>query len=359
MTDCVIVGGGLIGMLTALELVQTGQDITLVERGSLGNESSWAGGGILSPLYPWRHPDAITRLAVWSQQYYPGLSRTLLAETGIDPEWIQSGLLILDSEEQDQAAQWASRHNMHIELLDREAIVKSEPEMDRHLEKAILMSDLAQVRNPRLLKALRQSLLNQGVTILEQTEAVALNQKNDRISGVQTVMNKISAGRVVITAGAWSGLILKDSGINVDVFPVRGQMLLYQTKPGLVSHILVHEGHYMIPRRDGHILVGSTVENTGFDKSTTEQAAIELKQLAVSLVPELGNHDIKHHWAGLRPGTTTGIPYIGAHPSIEGLYVNTGHFRNGVLLGPASARLLADIMLDRPLSLDVSPYALM
>ena len=357
MTDCVIVGGGLIGMLTARELVQAGLDITLVERDRLGGESSWAGGGILSPLYPWRHPDAISDLAAWSQQQYPRLCEELNEATDIDPEWTSSGLLILDCEERDQAVQWANSHDMHIELLDRNAIVQSEPQLEGSFDAAMLMPELAQVRNPRLISALNQDLVKRGVTMMEYTEVVSLIEDGGRMTGVETSSGNIRAGQVVIAAGAWSGVILKALGIMQDVTPVRGQMLLYQTTPGLVSHIIVSRGYYMIPRRDGHVLVGSTVEYEGFDKSTTGQVAQELRQLAVSLVPALDHYEVKRHWSGLRPGTTTGIPYIGTHPSIEGLYVNTGHFRNGVLLAPASARLLADIMLERPLLFDAAPYA--
>jgi glycine oxidase len=345
-------------MLTARELVQAGLDITLIERGILGGESSWAGGGILSPLYPWRHPNPISDLAAWSRRQYPQLCEELKETTGVDPEWTPSGLLILDCEERDQAVQWAGRHHMRIELLDRKILRQSEPQLDESFEKAILMPEPAQVRNPRLITALGQDLIQRGVTVMEHTGVTSLLEEDGRVTGVATSAGKISAGQTVITAGAWSGAILRALDIARDVVPVRGQMLLYQTMPRLISHIIVSRGYYMIPRRDGHVLVGSTVEHEGFDKSTTEQAAEELKQLAVTLVPAMDNYEVKRHWAGLRPGTATDMPYIGAHPSITGLYVNTGHFRNGVLLAPASARLMADIMLERLLSFDAAPYAL-
>lgn len=358
MTDCLIIGGGLIGMFTARELAQAGLDVTLMERGVLGGESSWAGGGILSPLYPWRYPDAVNHLATWSQRQYPYLSQTLFAQTGIDPEWTPSGLLILDMDDQDEAMRWAGQNHAQIERLDHPALGQAEARLDHHFDTAMLMAEVAQIRNPRLIAALRQDLIKRGVMIIEHAEAKALLTKNGRIMGIASASGEITAESVVIANGAWSGDLLKASGITLDVVPVRGQMLLYKTTPGLISHIMVSGGRYLIPRRDGHVLVGSTVEYAGFDKSTTAQAADELRQFAVALAPDLEGCDIRQHWAGLRPGTTTGIPFVGAHPLIKGLYVNTGHFRNGVLLGPASARLLADIMLGRPPLLDPAPYAL-
>ena len=358
MADCLIIGGGLIGMLTARELAQEGLDVTVMERGVLGRESSWAGGGILFPLYPWRYPDAVTRLAAWSQRQYPYLSQTLFAQTGIDPEWTPSGLLILDLDDRDEAMRWAGQHHVQIERLDPPLLRQAEPRLNQHFAAALLLSEVAQIRNPRLIAALRQDLIKRGVMIIEQAEAKALLTNNGRITGIASASGEIAAGSVVIAGGAWSGDFLKASGITLDVIPVRGQMLLYKTIPGLISHIMVSAGRYLIPRRDGHVLVGSTVEYAGFDKSTTAQAVEELRQFAVALVPDLDGCDIEKHWAGLRPGTTTGIPFIGLHPLIKGLYVNTGHYRNGVLLGPASARLLADIMLGRPPLLDPAPYAL-
>jgi glycine oxidase len=358
MTDCVIVGGGVIGMLTARELAMKGMDITLLERGMLGQESSWAGGGILSPLYPWRHPAAFSGLAIWSQQHYPELCEELMEATGIDPEWIRSGLLILDMDEHLEAITWTDRFDAQMVVLDREAILQIEPHLADGFNAAILMTEMAQVRNPRLIMALGEDLRKRGIKVKEHTEVTALDKQDSCIGGVYTSSGRIATGQVVVAGGAWSSMLLKEFGIAGDVAPVRGQMLLYDAAPGMVSHIIVSRGYYIIPRRDGHVLVGSTVEHAGFDKSTTVQAATELKQLAVSLIPELERCEIKRHWAGLRPSTATDMPYIGAHPGIEGLYVNTGHYRNGLLLAPASARLMADIITGCQPIFEVAPYSL-
>jgi glycine oxidase len=360
VTDFIIAGGGLIGLLTARELRQAGAHVTVVERGATGQESSWAGGGILSPLYPWRCPGAVTALVRWSQGHYPLLAHTLADETGLDVEWLQNGLMVLDVDEQTQALAWARQSGAKLNLLNRIEMLQHEPQLGASaVAEALWLPDVAQVRNPRLLKALRHSVLASGVRLKEQAEITGLIVDGDHVAGVETASERIMASKVVVTAGAWSDNLLRFYG---EIMPVRGQMILFRAAPGLVSRIVVHNDHYVIPRRDGRVLAGSTVEYAGFDKSTTPQALIALRQAAVALVPTLAECEIEHHWAGLRPGTAqarNGVPYIGEHPRVRGLYVNTGHFRNGVVMAPASARLLADIIVGRAPIIDPMPYQIM
>lgn len=359
VTDFIIAGGGLIGLLTARELRQVGANVTVVERGRTGQESSWAGGGILSPLYPWRGSEAVTALVGWSQGHYPLLARTLIDETGLDVEWIQNGLLVLDANEPASALVWASHSGVRLNLINHAEILQHEPQLAATVDKALWLPEVAQIRNPRLLKALRQSLLASGVVIKEHTEIKRLIASGGCIKGVETTSGLMTASKVVVTAGAWSDNLLKKLGFHVKILPVRGQMIVFRAAPSLVSCIVVDKDRYVIPRRDGRILAGSTVEYAGFDKSITSHALIELRQAAVALVPALADCEIEHHWAGLRPGsveTRGGVPYIGEHPQVQGLFVNTGHFRNGVVMAPASARLLADIIFERSPIVHPAPY---
>ncbi|MHB1241355.1 MAG: glycine oxidase ThiO [Gammaproteobacteria bacterium] len=355
--DCLVIGGGLMGLLTALELRDAGLSVTLLERGAAGREASWAGGGILSPLYPWRQPDAITRLSSWSQRAYPHLAETVVERGDVDPEWTRSGLLTLGAEDHDTARDWAARGGTCLEHTDARAVTELVPGLGDP-GPGLWLPEVAQIRNPRLARGLRATLLAAGVTLIEDCAVHEVQARGRKVAGVVTARGKFPAGRVVVAAGAWSAGLLAPLGFPLAVEPVRGQMILFRAAPGLVSPIVLRRGHYIIPRRDGRILAGSTLEHAGFDKATTPEAERTLHAAALALLPALAEVPVERHWAGLRPGSPAGIPFIGEHPDIQGLYVNSGHYRNGVVLAPASARLLSELILEITPIIDPAPYRL-
>ena len=358
MADVIIIGGGLIGMMTARELHQAGAEVLLLERGQLGGESSWAGGGILSPLYPWRYPDAVNVLARKSQQMYEQIAQQLLEESSIDPEYQHSGLLILVQDDTDQARHWAQQWQMDLHCLHSVNDVQHcEPALHDAFEAALWLPDICQMRNPRLVKALRGSLDRRHIQYREQTEVTNLRIKDQRITGVQTASGEYAADKVLIAGGAWSARILSEAGRQPDIAPVKGQMIIFKGEAGVVQRIVLNRSRYLIPRRDGRILAGSTLEFTQFEKQTSREAKQELIAAAVEMVPALKNYSVEHHWAGLRPGSPQGVPYICEHPEIHSLYINAGHYRNGVILGAASCRLMADIMVGRSPEIDPQAYA--
>lgn len=347
MTDCIVIGAGLIGMLTARELVNAGLKVVVLDRQQPGRESSWAGGGILSPLYPWQYADAVNELASWSQQHYPGLCQQLLEQSGVDPQWTKTGLLIADIEAPDLLGSWQQRFSVELERVTAQQVHAIEPELGINITDAAWLPHVAQVRNPRMVQALRTSLELAGVEFHAECPAQAWVLDGGRVSAVKTPRGNLSANAYIVASGAWSGELLAATGLQLPVEPVRGQMLLFNGPPGLVRTITLYKSRYVIPRRDGRVLVGSTIEHVGFDKQTTEAARNDLKASAYELIPALARQVIEQHWSGLRPGSPEGIPAIGPHPSLENLFINAGHFRNGVVLGPASARLVADHVLRR------------
>lgn len=283
MTDIRIVGGGVIGLATAWELVQRGARVEVFDAPAGTRQASWAGGGILSDLPPGSADVRLRALLDDSLARYPAWCETLREASGIDPQYWRCGAYVDGG--------WHA--------------------------------DIAQVRNPRLLKALQQALRLRGVAIHERAAAVD--------ASVVTV----------IAAGAWSAQLLPP----LPVQPVKGEMLLYRAAPGLLNHIVLDGDFYLVPRRDGRILAGSTVEDSGFDVQPTAAARTLLHRKACALLPALASMSIENHWVGLRPGSPQGLPIIGKVKGVANLYCNTGHFRLGITLAPASAARLADALI--------------
>lgn len=345
--------------MTTLQLADAGHQVTVIERGVCGRESSWAGGGIVSPLYPWRYSAAVSRLASWSEGAYPELAYRLLEETRIDPEYRQKGLLYLRVDDEERALQWARQVGKPLSRVGSEVIYAKEPAACPGVDQALWMPTLGSIRNPRLMQALRARLDNMpGVSILEGCDVTAMVSERQRVVAIETSQGRVAADQVVICGGAWSAQLLEMAGVQLPVRPVKGQMLLFKARPGLVERVVLMDGRYVIPRADGRVLAGSTLEEAGFDKQTDDQARESLRASACAIIPALADYEIEHHWAGLRPGSPDGVPFIGRAPGWDNLHVNAGQYRNGLVLAPASTRLLVDLLLDRPTIIDPAPYSL-
>lgn len=362
--DFVIVGAGINGLLLARNMANAGAQVLLLDQAQPGQESSWAGGGIISPLYPWRYPAAITALASWAQDYYPGLAEDLAAETGIDVQCRASGLLMLDAEDSEEAIVWAQRFGRRVQQLEKREIYQREPDLAAGFAAGLWMPQIANVRNPRLCRALLASLeSSKRVEIKSHCQLLGFERRNGRLTALK--LRDLKSGRdqqltapgVIITAGAWSGRLAAAAGLKLDVHPVKGQMLLYKFPAPPVASIVLTAGRYLIPRQDGHLLVGSTLEYAGFDKQASDQAADSLKQSARAMLPKLADMEPLGHWAGLRPGSGDGIPLIGRLPGFDNLYINAGQFRNGLVLAPASAELMKNLLLGETPIVDPQPYA--
>ena len=357
--DISFIGGGVTGLLSARLFSMAGANVTLIDKNEIGQESSWAGGGILLPLYPWRQAEAISQLVIPSIAAYPKLAQTLVAATGLDPEYIVSGLLMTELADLNKAQEWCHRH-----AIDATTTLAEQPQGFAHKKnQSLYLPGIAQARNPRLLKSLKQELIQRGVKIIEHCDIEKVSLKNNQITTIASKTEEFAVKQLVITAGAWTAKLWSQLlGVHAknqpDIFPVKGQMVILDAPINTLDTMVLENDHYLIPRRDGKILCGSTVESAGFEKHTSEQAKQSLATFARELLPALQSAPIVHHWAGLRPGTAQGIPYIDKHPEINNLAISAGHFRNGFAMGPASAQLLYEIITQQATTLDATPYQL-
>jgi glycine oxidase len=341
-SDIVIIGAGALGLACAEALCRRGARVTVVDRGPCGSEASWAGGGILSMLSPWDYTDDVGRLAIRGAALFGAWARELHSATGIDPEYARSGMLVLPPFDAAKAEAWCLAHGFRAE---------KDP-----LSGGLLLPDVAQVRNPRLLRALRARVESLGGRIVERCEVRNVVVDGGRVAKLETACGEFTADRFILTAGAWSRAVLGEHALHLEITPVRGQMLLFKFEAPPIPHILLKGDLYLIPRRDGHLLVGSTMEDAGFDKSTTPAAREDLWRRAAAILPELAAMPPLRQWAGLRPGSPGNLPFIGRHPTLGNLYINSGHFRYGVTMAKASVEILVNELEGAPQPFDVRPY---
>lgn len=340
MSSNLVIGAGALGMATAEGLLRQGNDVTILERGAYGRESSWAGGGILSPLCPWDYPDEVNRLALRGMSLFGDVAEMLHKTTGIDPQYTRSGMLVLPPVDVKAALGWCSEHGMRAE----------------EKEGGVLLPDVAQARNPRLLQSMRARIEMLGGRFIEQCEVMQIVAEAGKVKHLATTQGDHRADNYIVTAGAWSKVLLGEHALKTDIKPIRGQMLMFKFDTLPLQHIVLQGDIYLIPRRDGHLLLGSTREDVGFDKSTSVEVQQMLLQRGVALLPALRDMPLVKHWAGLRPASPGNIPTIGRHPHLPNLYINSGHFRYGVTMSPAAVEVLLNTMNGTPQPFDVSPY---
>lgn len=348
--DFVIIGAGVNGLVAAQQLLQRGARVTVLERGQVGREASWAGGGILSPLCPWDYPDEVTRLAYRGMAQFGTFAAGLQAATGIDPEYEVKGMLVLPPVDSSRAQQWCEGHGIELR---RVTLTHQIPGFQGE---CLLLPEVAQARNPRFLRAMQLRVRQLGGKIIEHCEVRGLRTEAGRVQALDTSVGELVAENFILTAGAWTQPLLGTHAVSADLKPVRGQMLLYKFAEPPLDHIVFQDGLYLIARRDGHLLVGSTLEEVGFDKTTTVAAHDDLLQRAQKLLPVLGDMPLVQHWSGLRPGSPGNVPVIGRHPQLQNLWLNCGHFRYGVTMSPASTEILLNEITASPQPFDVQPY---
>jgi glycine oxidase len=354
--EVVIIGGGVIGLAVARALAQRGlRDVLIVERASLGAEASSAAAGMLAPQAEADCDDDFFRLCCQSRDLYPAYAQNLNEETGIDIELESSGTLYLaftedDERELQKRFEWQARADLEVEKLSAEAARLHEPCISAGVRAALRFPLDTQIENRRLISALATANEALGVRVLTGVSVDSLDIKRNRVTGVLTSGGFVACEKVVIAGGAWTGQVINEALPNPHIEPVRGQMVSFEATPQIARHVIYSARGYIVPRRDGRLLAGSTTEHAGFDKRVTAAGVQSIVSSALEISPSIAALPLTSSWAGLRPRAADGLPVLGPCAEIAGVFYAAGHYRNGILLTPITGELLASAILDEEIS---------
>jgi glycine oxidase ThiO len=352
-SEILIIGGGVIGLALARSLKKLAAGrITILERGTVGRESSFAAAGMLAPQAETDKLDDFFYFCNESNKLYPQFAAELLDETGIDIELDCAGTLYLafsdaDVREINRRYVWQKGAGLAIEHLTAEEIRRSEPFVSPDVREGLFFPNDRQVENRKLLSALQKFAELNEIQIVENAEVGNLIVKNGKATGAETETGMFAAETIILTAGAWTSLVkVNNLDLPFQVRPIRGQMLSFQAARRFFQRVIYSPRGYLVPRLDGRILAGATVEDVGFDKSVTGAGIDFLHEHALEIAPSLANLEINDKWSGLRPLAADGMPVLGALPEADNLFAATAHYRNGILLAPITAETLASKIVN-------------
>jgi glycine oxidase len=358
--DAIVVGGGIVGLSAARELAASGARVVVVERRRVGEEASSAAAGMLAPQVHADGDTPLLDLSLRARDRHLALAGELEAETGISVELSTLGALDVAFTEEDERAlsaraAWQRGHGLPVEELTGEEIRQAEPNLNPAVRKGVLIAGDRRLDNVRLVRALAASAVTRGASLACGRPVTALLVEGGRLTGVRTGADVLRAPVVVNAAGAWAGRLEGDPE-PPPVEPVRGQIATFVVAPALVRHVVWSARGYLVPRPDGRLLAGTTLENAGFDKSVTAGGLRAVLDIALEIAPRLVDVPIVDTWAGLRPGTPDGWPILGAG-GLGGLFHAAGLYRNGILLGPLAGESVARLAMGRPPGVDLAPFA--
>jgi glycine oxidase len=343
--DAIVIGAGIIGLSVALELRKRGQRVLVVEKGEPGREASWAAGGMLADC-PLETPAELRDFAAASARMYPEFVRELEEESGLKIDLRAVGTLLFSSEEH----RWMeAAYPLLAPVSEREPALR----IPGHAPVCLYLKE--RCVDPRgLLEAAAAVVKKIGIALVSGQPVVALEIADLKVMGVRTDKETFAAGVVVNCAGAWAG----DVGpVGFPTHPVKGQMLsLAMADKNLLRHVVRTPDVYLIPRSDGRLVIGATSEEAGFDKQVVPETIENQRKAAVSVMPALADAPVMETWAGLRPGTPDKLPILGV-TSIAGYFVATGHYRDGILLAPATARVMGQVIAGERPEFDLAPFA--
>jgi glycine oxidase len=360
--DVIVIGGGVIGCSIAWRLAQAGLKVTVIERGRVGCEASRAAAGMLSPQGGAESAGPFFDLCLQSRAMYRKFGEQLTEASGIDIEYKDEGTLfvVVEGEDQEEKTRWASwqlEAGLPLEHLSAAEVHKVESAVTQSATRAIFLPEEHQVENRRLMDALEVAIKRAGVELIEGSAVTAITTDRGKVTGVVCGSERLPAESVVVAAGTWSSQLLEPLGLNVRIIPALGQMIAVRGGACRIDRVVHSSKVYVVPRRDGRILIGATVEYAGFQRGVTVKGISYLLSAAIQIVPSLEGCEIIETWSGLRPDTVDHLPILGAS-GIDNLILATGHFRNGILLAPITAEAIYSFVNHGHVSDNVRPFGI-
>lgn len=357
--DVVIIGGGIIGCAIAYDLSKQHVSVIVIEKASrVGTESSWAGAGILTSHASTHEP--YPNLCRASLAMYPNLASELKDKTDIDIEFIRSGTLSVFFDEAEALslvglAERRINRGFTAEVLTPEQTWELEPTISKSIVGAVLFPEDGHVRNPKMVTALAKGASKNGAKFILGNAVTGFVRKDNRVVGAVVNGETIHAGSYVIAAGCWTGQLTAMLESPISISPAKGQIVLLETMPPIFHHTIDGLGIYIVPRTDGKILLGATVEFVGYDKTPTVEGVKQMIDAAVLIAPELANSKFVQTWTGLRPYYRSG-PCLGHLPGYANVVLASGHYKNGILLAPITGKLIAELIISAEPSLSLDPF---
>ena len=360
--DVAIVGGGVIGGSIAYQLVKRGMKVVLLEKGRVVAQASSAAAGMLAAQAEFEEETGtLFQLAVQSRGLFPQISSELREISGIDIGLVQQGMLKValtegEVEQLQNIIRIQQAAGQTAEWLTANQVKGKEPNLSDHVLGAMYIPGDGQVIAPELASAFIKSAAILGAEIKEFTEVKRLLLEEGQVKGVVTRQETIHAEKIVLAAGAWSDELLKEVGLNPAVYPVKGECLSVLTHQPLVTSTIFSHGCYLVPKRGGRLVVGATMVEHTYDQRVTVEGMSLLLERAKRLLPSIGQAEWEKGWAGTRPQTKDGLPYLGEHPDYPGVFVAAGHYRNGILLSPITGVLMADLIEGNSSPIGLHPF---
>lgn len=354
-------GAGAIGTSIAYQLAKAGARVMIFDRGLVGRESTAASAGMIMARHGGHSAEPLVSLSLESARLFPALATELLDRTGMDIGYRRGGSLLVAFDEVDERELRAERgrevdQGANVPWLDAQAALDLEPAVNPAILGAIYHADDHNVLPLTLAQALARAAADLGAVVREGAAIDQLVIERDRVVGVALGGEVIRAEEIVIANGAWAGAWSHVLGVAIPVRPIRGQMVALHTSGTALRHMINNADSYALTRADGITIMGTTVEDVGFDPRPTAAAVARLLEQAARLSPRLADATVLSAWAGLRPGTSDAMPMIGRLGDWRGLSIATGHFRNGILLAPITGELMADLLLRRSLRLPLDAF---